>query len=156
MHILSSNQPYIASNIKPLPCLDWEDTPLLIHLLNNSLVSAGFWVESDLQCILCAARICPSIINPDHYPVLSTMSPGPWPDIWIALQTQHIQIKLLILLLKWDFLPKFLVKDIFFQACQLRTFETFKPYYDLLIKTYSLAISNHFVSQECYHFCTCF
>lgn len=87
MHTLLSNQPHRARDTEPFPCLDWEDMPLLIHLWPDSPVSAGFWVQPALRCILCTACICPSIINPGHYPVRSS----PRPDIsnWIAFQTQH-------------------------------------------------------------------
>lgn len=74
-------------------------------------------------------------MNPDHYPIHSTVFPAPKLDIsnWISSQIQHMQIKLLILLINWDFLPKFLVKDFLPQASRLWTFETFKPFIDYLL-----------------------
>lgn len=80
-------------------------TKVLNHILTNSLVLIGFWTEPDLQYILNPTPICPSAINPDHYQIPSTMSPTPQHDIsnWIAFQTQHMQIKLFILLPRWDF-----------------------------------------------------
>ena len=75
----------------------------------------GFWTEPDPQYILIPTPICPSVINPDHYQIPSTMSPTPQHDIsnWIAFQTQHMQIKLFILLPRWDFLNKFLGRVFF-------------------------------------------
>ena len=121
-------------------------TKVLNHILTNFLVLIGFWTEPDLQYILNPTPICPSAINPDHYQIPSTMSPTPQHDIsnWIAFQTQHMQIKLFILLPRWDFLNKFLgrVFFFFFQASRIRTSGTFKFYYCLLVKPYSLTTCN--------------
>lgn len=91
-------------------------TKVLNHILTNSLVLIGFWTEPDLQYILNPTSICPSAINPDHYQIPSTMSPTPQHDVsnWIAFQTQHMQIKLFILLPRWDILNKFLGRVFFF------------------------------------------
>lgn len=100
-------------------------TKLLIYILTNSLVLIGFSTEPDLQYILCLPLICLRVINPDYSAVLSTMAPNPQLDIsnWISFQTQHIHIKLPILLLERGFLPKLLVIDILFKNPDL------KPYY---------------------------
>lgn len=98
-------------------------TKLLIYILTNSLVLIGFSTEPDLQYILCLPLICLRVINPDYSAVLSTMAPNPQLDIsnWISLQTQHIHIKLPILILEQDFLPKLLVINMFFKKSWLKT-----------------------------------
>ena len=90
-------------------------TKVLNHILTNFLVLIGFWTEPDLQYILNPTPICPSAINPDHYQIPSTMSPTSQHDIsnWIEFETQHMQIKLFILLPRWDFLNKFLGRVFF-------------------------------------------
>jgi hypothetical protein len=130
--------------------LTWIKQYTHLFILINSFVLVGLWMEPDMQYVLCFPLICPRVTNSDHYQVPSTMSPTLQLDISnrISFQTQHMQIKLHILLPKWDIL-QILGQKYFSKHLGLELLRYLNLIINPHINFYSLAIPTH-CSTNCY------